>query len=89
MEVGTYHFTQVPSPRSQVTWGQFVQSHLLRAWKLGLTTSHISLVLSSKYDMNAYMATILGDDARDFVLRVESSKKLDPTLNTSLVNIFA
>ena len=30
MEVGTYHFT----------WGQSVQSQSLRAWKLGLTTSH-------------------------------------------------
>jgi hypothetical protein len=31
----------------------------------------------------------LGDEAKDFVLRVELSEKLDPTLNTSLVNIFA
>ena len=36
-----------------------MQSQLLRAWKLGLTTSHRSLVLSPKYDMDAYMATLL------------------------------
>ena len=28
-------FTHVSSPKSQVTWDQFVQSHLLRAWELG------------------------------------------------------
>jgi hypothetical protein len=36
-----------------------MQSQLLRAWKLGLTTSHGPQVLSSKYEMNAYMATLL------------------------------
>ena len=38
MEVGTYHFTW--GSKAQVTWGQSVQSQPLRAWKLGLTTSH-------------------------------------------------
>jgi hypothetical protein len=38
MEVGIYHFTW--SPKSQVNWGQSVQSHPLRAWKLGFAISH-------------------------------------------------
>jgi hypothetical protein len=29
-----------PSLKSQVTWGESLQSQLLRAWMLGLTTSH-------------------------------------------------
>ena len=53
MEVGTYHFTQVPSP---------------------------------KYDMDAYMAILFVGEV--WVLRVGSSKKLDPTLKTSLTKIF-
>jgi hypothetical protein len=36
----------------------------------------------TNYDMNVYMATLSGGEAWD-MLRVESSKKLDPTLNTS------
>jgi hypothetical protein len=32
--------TRVPSPKSWVTWGQYVQSQLSKAWKLGLTTSY-------------------------------------------------
>jgi hypothetical protein len=39
MDVGFYHFTWVPSPKSQVTQGQSMQSQPLRAWKLGFTTS--------------------------------------------------
>ena len=50
-------------PKSQVTWGQSVQSLLLRSWKLGLTTLHGSQVLCSKYDMDAYMATHFGGEA--------------------------
>ena len=34
----------------------------LRAWKLGLTTSHMSSVLSPKYDMDAYTATLFGGE---------------------------
>ena len=61
-----------------------VQSQLLRAWMLGLTTSHG--VLSPKSQVwhgclhdDTYWRWGLG-----FVLRVGLSKKLDPTLNTSL-----
>ena len=31
----------IPSPKPRVTWGQSVQSQMLRAWKLGLTTSYM------------------------------------------------
>ena len=37
-----------------------MQPELLRAWKLGLTTSHGCRVLSPKYDMDAYMVTFFG-----------------------------
>ena len=66
-----------------------MQSQPWRAWKLGLTTSHMSQFLSPKRDMDAYVATLLGSEARNFVLRVESSKKLDLILNTNLANSFA
>ena len=66
-----------------------MQSQLLRAWKLGLTTSHKSQVLSPNYDMDTYMATLFGGEAKDFMLRVGSSQKLDPTLNPSPMNSFA
>ena len=64
MEVGTYHFTRVPSHMRSIraistvermkvgiyhfTWGQSMQSQPSRTWKLGLTTSHGSQVLSPK-----------------------------------------
>ena len=41
-----------------------MQSWLLRAWKLGPTTSHLSQVLSLKCDMGASMATLLEGEAR-------------------------
>ena len=56
---------------------------------VGFTTSHGSQVLSPKCDMNTSMATLFGVEALGLVLRVGSSKKLDPTLNTSPVNVFA
>jgi hypothetical protein len=40
-----------------------MQSQPLRAWKLGLTTSHV--VPSPNYDMDAYMATLFGGEAWD------------------------
>ena len=46
---------------SQVTRGPSVQSHILRAWELGLTTSH--MVPSPKYDVDVYMATLFGGEA--------------------------
>ena len=44
---------------SQVISGESMQSQPLRAWKLGLTTSQGSQVLSPEYDMDACMATLL------------------------------
>jgi hypothetical protein len=58
-----------------------MQSQSLRAWKLGLSTSHG--VPSRKYDMDAYMATLSGGEAWGLCCEVRSSKKLDPTLNPS------
>ena len=57
--------------------------NMLRAWKLGLITSHG--VPSPKYDMDVYMAIIFESDL-GFVLRVGLSKKLDSTLNISPKN---
>ena len=42
-----------------------MQSQPLRAWKLGLTTSHEFQVLSPKYEMDAYMATHFGGEPQD------------------------
>ena len=39
-----------------------MQSQPLRAWKLGLTTSHGILSPSPKYEMDAYVATFLGGE---------------------------
>ena len=38
--------------------------------------------------MDAYMATFFGGEAWEMCLSVGSIKKLDPTLNPSLANIF-
>ena len=56
-------FARVPSPKSQVTWDQSMQSQPMRAWKLGHATSHG--VPSPKYPMDAYMATLFGGKAWD------------------------
>ena len=48
-----------------------------------------SQVLSPKYDMDAYMTTFFWRWSLGSVLRSELSKKLDPTLNTSPINIVA
>jgi hypothetical protein len=67
-----------------------MQSQPLRAKKLGLITSYGSQVLrSSNYDVDAYVVTLYGCEAWDFVLRVGSSQKLDPTLNPNPTTIFA
>ena len=42
-----------------------MQSQPLRAWKLGLTTSHGSEALSPECDIDAYIATCIGGDAWD------------------------
>ena len=52
------------------------------------TTSHSSQVLGPKYNMDAYMRALFEDEAWDFVLRVRSSKKLDPTFNTRPMSFF-
>jgi hypothetical protein len=75
----------IPSPKSQVTWGQPMQSQLLRAWKLGLTTSHMVPSPNSRLwhgclHGNAFWRLGLG-----LVLRFGSSKKLDPTLNRPML----
>ena len=72
---------------SQVTWGQSMQSQPLRAWKLGFTISHV--FLSLKYDMDAYMATLIGGKAWDLCCELDQAKRLDPNLNPSPANIFA
>ena len=77
----------VPSPKSQVTSGQSMQSQPLIACKLGLSTSHG--VPSPKYDVDVYMATFSGCKGLGLVLRVGSSKKLDSTLKTSAMSSFA
>ena len=46
-------------------------------------------LLSPNYDMNACMATLFGGEAWDLCCEVGQAKKLDPTLNPSLANIFA
>ena len=50
---------RLPSPKSQFTRGQSVQSQPLRAWMLGFAISHGSQVVSPKYDMDVYMALLL------------------------------
>jgi hypothetical protein len=51
---------------SQVTWGQSVQSPMLRAWKLGLTTLHnVPNPKSQLWHMDAYIATLFGGEGWD------------------------
>ena len=68
--------------RSQVTWGQFMQSQPLESMEVGVY--HFTTGL--KYDMDTHMAMWRWE--LGLVLRVRSSKKLDPSLNTSPMNIF-
>lgn len=65
----------VPSFKCQVTWGQSMQFQTLRPWKLGL--SHVTWIPTPNYNMNAYIATLFGGEARD-LLKVGSSKKARP-----------
>jgi hypothetical protein len=60
----------------------------INAMMLDLGPVHTgSQVLSPKYDMDAHVTTIyIWRWGSELVLRVGSSKKLDPTLNTSPVN---
>jgi hypothetical protein len=48
-----------------------------------------SQVPSPNYDMDAYMATLSEGEARDLCWELGQAKKIDPTLNTSIVNVFA
>ena len=74
------HGSQVPSPKPL----EFNMCNLNRwehgSWDLPLYTG--SQVLSPKYDMDAYMTTFFEGETGGLALRVGSSKKLDPTLNT-------
>ena len=74
------HGSQVLSLKSLD--GQSVQSQQLRAWKLGLTTSHMSQVLiPSMIWMPTWQHILemkLGTCVENWV-----EQKLDPTLNTS------
>ena len=71
LRVGS-HWVQVISPK--VTWGQYVQSQLLKAWMLGLTTSHGSEVFKPKYDIDAYMATLFGGEVWDLRWQLGQAK---------------
>ena len=64
---------------SQVTWGQSVQSQALRAWKLGLTTSHGIPSLKPQVWHNCLHGNTLWRWGLGLVWRVGSSKKLDLT----------
>ena len=46
-------------PKSQVTWGKYVQSQPLRAWKLGFTTSHKLSSLKSQVGHGCLHGNIL------------------------------
>ena len=74
--------------KSQLNWGQSEQSQPLRAWRLGLSTWHGSQVLSPKYDMDCLHDNTFWRWGLGLVLRVGSTKKLDPTFNT-IPNVFA
>ena len=54
---------------------------------LEVGTHHFILSPKSMYDVDAHMATLFGGEAWDLRGQFESSKNLDPTLNTSLTNI--
>ena len=62
-----------------------MQSRLLRAWKLGLTTLHGAPSMMWMPTWPHFLEVGLGTCIES---RVEQ-KKLDPTLNTNPVNIFA
>jgi hypothetical protein len=76
----------VPSPKSQVTWGQSMQSQLLRARKLGLTTSHGVPSLKSQVWHGCLHGNTSWRWGFVLVLGVGSSNKVDLTLNTCPVN---
>ena len=66
-----------------------MSSQLLRC-KLGLTTSHgVSSPKSLKYDIDAYMTTIFGDEVWDLCQKLDQTQKLEPAVNTSPANFFA
>jgi hypothetical protein len=71
-------FTQVPSSKTHITRGEYVQSQPLRTRKLGLTTSHRVPSPSPNCDIDAYMATLL---EMRLGSRVESRAKLKARFN--------
>ena len=78
----------VSSLKCQGTWGQSMQSEPLRALKLGLATSLGSYVLFQILHGCQHCNTFRRWGLR-LVLRVESSKRLDCTLNMSPANVYA
>ena len=66
-----------------------MQSQPLRAWKLGLATSLGAQVLSLEYNMDAYMTTFFGGEARDLCWefsRAESSTELSAQVPRTLLH---
>ena len=52
-----------------------MQAQLLRAWKLGLSTSHsVPKSYGPMYDMDTYMATLFGGEARDLCCELGQAK---------------
>ena len=75
--------------KSQVTWGQSMQSQPLGGWKLGFTSSHgVSSLKSQLWHGCLHDDTFWRWDL-GLGMQVGSSKKLDPTLIPSLVSIIA
>ena len=64
-DIVEYHKVRMRSqgPKSKSLELQFVQSLLLRAWKLGFSTSQG--VSSPKYGMDAYLTTLFRGEAWD------------------------
>ena len=59
-----------------------MQSQLLRAWKLGLSTAHGLQVLCPNYDMDAHMATLFGGEAWDLNCELGQALKLSLNIRT-------
>ena len=85
LTVGSQGF---PSPNAQVTWCWCMQSRALKAWKLELTISHGVSSPNSRVWHGCLHGHTFWRQAFGLVFKVRSSKKMDPTLNTSPTNTF-
>jgi hypothetical protein len=74
---------------SHVTWGQFMQFRPLRTWKLGLATSHGVPSFKSQVWHGCIHGNNVWRRGLGLILRVGSSQKLHPTLNTRPANVYA